>query len=400
MSAPITDLPIETIDKLFNKDILLKDFVNKVVKEYEGEFKIIDIKNHFKELKEKSKVITFEEYLTDVQSKNSFGQSGLWRYVRDNSKVKYLKRDVDKWYNSKYGQVHQARPIKKFQNFIFQYPHEQHFADLMDTPHDKGFKYLLNVVDGYTRYAWSIPLKDKTARSIFDALQNLYSTISIRPQYFHVDNGTEFNNEPVKRLLKYSCITMKFHGPDILDLKSRQRVLTELVKDDPEYQEKLDLVEFELANPKNYKRGMSIIERFHRTLWEKFGRLQHIKEVETKKINREWVNHIQEFIYSYNNDSIHSTLGMTPKEKWDKWERGEEKYELKTHKNVKNKYSIGDMVYVISKDHLVMNTKYRIGSKGFGHESYPITGINYRTGIPKYTVGSNSYYEEELSPAE
>ena len=32
----LIELPIETIDKIFDKDVLLKDFVNSVVKEYEG----------------------------------------------------------------------------------------------------------------------------------------------------------------------------------------------------------------------------------------------------------------------------------------------------------------------------------------------------------------------------
>ena len=35
-------------------------------------------------------------------------------------------------------------------------------------------KYLLNVVDIFSRYAWSVPLKDKTGTSITSALKSLF----------------------------------------------------------------------------------------------------------------------------------------------------------------------------------------------------------------------------------
>jgi len=36
------------------------------------------------------------------------------------------------------------------------------------------YKYLLNVIDIFSRYAWSIPLKDKTGKSIVAALTTLF----------------------------------------------------------------------------------------------------------------------------------------------------------------------------------------------------------------------------------
>jgi len=36
------------------------------------------------------------------------------------------------------------------------------------------YKYLLNVIDIFSRYAWSVPLKDKTGKSIAAAITTLF----------------------------------------------------------------------------------------------------------------------------------------------------------------------------------------------------------------------------------
>ena len=36
------------------------------------------------------------------------------------------------------------------------------------------YKYLLNVIDKFSRYAWSVPVKDKTGTSIASALKSLF----------------------------------------------------------------------------------------------------------------------------------------------------------------------------------------------------------------------------------
>ena len=58
---------------------------------------------------------------------------------------------------------------------------------------NKGFKYLLNVIDVFSIYAQSIPIKDKTEKSITDAFQKIVKT-SGRTKKLWVDQGTEFYN--------------------------------------------------------------------------------------------------------------------------------------------------------------------------------------------------------------
>ena len=52
---------------------------------------------------------------------------------------------------------------------------EMDLADLSSlSKYNDKYKYLLNVIDTFSRYAWSIPLKDKTAASITAALKSLF----------------------------------------------------------------------------------------------------------------------------------------------------------------------------------------------------------------------------------
>ena len=34
---------------------------------------------------------------------------------------------------------------------------------------NKGYRYILNVIDCFSKYAWSVPLKDKMGKTVLDA---------------------------------------------------------------------------------------------------------------------------------------------------------------------------------------------------------------------------------------
>jgi hypothetical protein len=50
-------------------------------------------------------------------------------------------------------------------------PDAVHQADLLFLPHDKNYKYALNVVDIATRLMDSEPLKEKTSEAVLDAFK-------------------------------------------------------------------------------------------------------------------------------------------------------------------------------------------------------------------------------------
>ena len=61
-------------------------------------------------------------------------------------------------------------------------------------------KYLLNVIDIFSRYAWSIPRKDKTATAITSPLKFLFE--NRKPIMIQSGKGIEFVNATVVQYLK------------------------------------------------------------------------------------------------------------------------------------------------------------------------------------------------------
>ena len=71
-------------------------------------------------------------------------------------------------------------------------------ADLADmqliSKFNKGFRFLLCVIDIFTKYAWVVPLKDKIGLSIFTAFQKILEKSDNKPNKIWLDKGSEFYN--------------------------------------------------------------------------------------------------------------------------------------------------------------------------------------------------------------
>jgi transposase InsO family protein len=88
-------------------------------------------------------------------------------------------------------------------------------ADLSTLPkYNDKYKYLLNIIDVFSRYAWSVPLKDKTGASVTTALKYLFK--HRKPLTLQPDKATEFLNSAVQRFLKLQGVRFHTtHNPDI-----------------------------------------------------------------------------------------------------------------------------------------------------------------------------------------
>ena len=64
----------------------------------------------------------------------------------------------------------------------------------------KGYKYILVVCDYFTKYTEVYPLKDKTARSVADALMDIWLPRYGFPLFLHSDQGKEFDNAIIHKL--------------------------------------------------------------------------------------------------------------------------------------------------------------------------------------------------------
>ena len=57
-----------------------------------------------------------------------------------------------------------------------------------------GFRFLLCVIDIFSKCAWVIPLKDKKGISIVNAFQKILDDSKKKPNKISVDKGSEFYN--------------------------------------------------------------------------------------------------------------------------------------------------------------------------------------------------------------
>ena len=56
---------------------------------------------------------------------------------------------------------------------------------------NKGFRFLLCVIDIFSKYAWVIPLKDKKGINIVNAFQIILKKSNFKPNKIWVDKGSE-----------------------------------------------------------------------------------------------------------------------------------------------------------------------------------------------------------------
>ena len=74
-------------------------------------------------------------------------------------------------------------------------------VDLADmqliSKYNKGIKYLLCVIDLFTKYAWVVPLKDKKGATITNALQKVLDGSKRKPNKLWVDQASEFCNNDI-----------------------------------------------------------------------------------------------------------------------------------------------------------------------------------------------------------
>ena len=73
---------------------------------------------------------------------------------------------------------------------------------------NKEFRFLLCVIDIFTKYAWVVPLKDKKGVSIVNAFQRILKKSDRKPNKIWVDKGSEFYNISFKKWLKDNDIEM------------------------------------------------------------------------------------------------------------------------------------------------------------------------------------------------
>ena len=126
----------------------------------------------------------------------------------DVARVKGVKPSTTQnWVESQLTYTFQKPVRKRFKRnrVIVNGKDEQWQADLVDVhalkKDNDGYRFLLTVIDVLSKYAWVVPLKDKTGKRLVDAFDAIFKKDGKVPERLQTDAGKEFLNKEFQRFL-------------------------------------------------------------------------------------------------------------------------------------------------------------------------------------------------------
>ena len=59
---------------------------------------------------------------------------------------------------------------------------------------NRGYRYVLVIIDNFSKFGWTTPLKNKNAQTIKDCFENILISSKRKPNLIETDRGKEFYN--------------------------------------------------------------------------------------------------------------------------------------------------------------------------------------------------------------
>lgn len=230
-------------------------------------------------------------------------------------------------------------------------------ADLVEMlPYSKfnrGYRYILVVINTFSKYVWALPVKSKTGKDVTAAMKQILARNP--PKNLQTDMGREFFNKDFQDLMRQLSIN---HYSTFSNMKA------------------------------------SIVERVNRTLknkmWKQFS----------MQGNYKWLDILPQIVTEYNNTK-HSVIGLKPAEVTKK---NEKQLLTQVFRQIKvidprlPKFKVGDFVRI---------SKYReLFSKGYtpnwSNEIFVVKKVNQTNPITYILKDQNNqdiqggFYKEEL----
>ena len=72
----------------------------------------------------------------------------------------------------------------------------------------KGYRYVLVVIDNFSKYGWTIPLKSKKAITIKDSFEKILISSKRKPNLIESDRGEEFFNNFFQDFLNKNIVKL------------------------------------------------------------------------------------------------------------------------------------------------------------------------------------------------
>ena len=201
---------------------------------------------------------------------------------------------------------------------------------------NRGYRYVLVIIDNFSKFGWTSPLKNKNAQTIKDSFENILISSKRKPNLIESDRDKGF----------YNNIFQDFLNKNDIKLYSR-----------------------------NSSFGSVFAERFNRTIRDL------LKKPVFEKGDGNWIDVLQTITKQYNR-RIHSSTKLTPIQASLKKNEGYVyKNLLDKRKKVKPKYEIGDSVRTAD----LKKTFSKEDTTNWSYRLYKITEIINDT-IPTYKI--------------
>ena len=212
---------------------------------------------------------------------------------------------------------------------------------------NRNHRYVLVIIDNFSKFGWTIPLKNKNAQTIRDSSENILISSKRKPNLIESDRGKEF----------YNNVFQDFLNKNNIKLYSR-----------------------------NSSYGAVFAERFNRTIRDL------LKRPVFEKGESNWIDVLPVITKQYNN-KVHSSTKLTPIQASLKKNEGYVyKNFLDKRKKLKPKYEIDDLVRTAD----IKKMFSKSDTTNWSYKLYKITEIIKDT-IPSYHIDNlPERYNESL----
>ena len=257
--------------------------------------------------------------------------------------------------------------IKIFINEIYSKPPRKNYAtnktdvyhiddiwslDILDLKdygpeNNRGYRYVLVIIDNFSKFGWTVPIKNKNAQTIKDSFENILINSKRSPNLIETDRGKEF----------YNNIFQDFLNKNDIKLYSRNTSL-----------------------------GAVFAERFNPTIRD------ILKKIVFEQGDAKWIDILPTITKQYNNRK-HSSTKLTPIQASLKKNEGfVYKILLDKRNKIKPKFQINDLVRTAD----LKKTFSKGDTTNWSYKLYKITEIINDT-IPSYRLDNlPERYNESL----
>ena len=257
--------------------------------------------------------------------------------------------------------------IKIFNNEIYSKPPKKNYAtnktnvyliddvwslDIVDLKdygpeNNRNYRYVLVAIDNFSKFSWTLPLKNKNAQTIKDSFENILISSKRKPNFLEGDRDRSF----------YNNIFQDFLNKNNIKLYSR-----------------------------NSSYGAVFAERFNRTIRDL------LKKIVFEQGDAKWIDILPTITKQYNN-KVHSSTKLTPIQASLKKNEGYVyKNLLDKRKKVTPKFQVNDLVRTAD----IKKTFSKGDTTNWSYKLYKITEIINDT-IPSYRLDNlKERYNESL----